>query len=163
MNIEFISSIIHLQKCKIMYSYAPFFKAYFYQCFIQFTMHYLIHLIQNVQLCIFMHNGEALCYFWAIFRSVVHNGRLKDFLMHYHPKTIILIIAIANQHHALSISAHLEPHKLHTHFMSQAYHTTHTPVLKVMSFWSPLLGQLRLRLSCGYLTGRLPVDIHGLS
>ena len=28
-----------------------------------------------------MHNGEGLCYFQAIFRSVVHNGRLKDILM----------------------------------------------------------------------------------
>jgi len=36
-------------------------------------------------------------------------------LYHYHPKTIILI---ANQHHTLSIAAHLEPHKLHTCSMS---------------------------------------------
>jgi len=55
-------------------------------------------------------------------------------LYHYHQKTIILIIAIANQHHLLSIAAHLESHKLHTHSISQAYHTTHTPVLEVMSF-----------------------------
>ena len=33
-----------------------------------------------------------------------------------------------------SIAAHLEPHKLHTHSMSQAYHIMHAPVLKVMSF-----------------------------
>jgi len=55
-------------------------------------------------------------------------------LLCYYQKTIILIIAIANQHHALSIAAHLELHKLHTHSMSQAYHTTHTPVLEVMNF-----------------------------
>ena len=81
MNIKFISSIIHVQKCKIMYSCAPFFKAYFYQRFIQFTMHHLIHLVQNVQLCTFMHSGETLCYFRVIFRSLVHNSELKDFLM----------------------------------------------------------------------------------
>jgi len=55
-------------------------------------------------------------------------------LLCYHQKTIILIIAIANQHHALSTTAHLEPHQLHTYSMSQAYHTTHAPVLEVMSF-----------------------------
>ena len=55
-------------------------------------------------------------------------------LLCYHPKTIILIIAIANQHHMVPIAAHLEPHKLHTRSMSQAYHTMHTPVLEVMSF-----------------------------
>ena len=39
------------------------------------------HLIRNVQLCIFMYNGEALHYFQAFFWSVMHNSRLKDFLM----------------------------------------------------------------------------------
>jgi len=33
-------------------------------------------------------------------------------LYHYHPKTIILIIAITSQHHTISIAAHLEPHRL---------------------------------------------------
>jgi len=33
-------------------------------------------------------------------------------------KTIILIIAITNQHHMTSTTAHLEPHRLHTHSMS---------------------------------------------
>jgi len=58
---------------------------------------------------------------------------IHPLLCHYQ-KTIILIIAIANQHHTLSTAAHLEPHQLHTHSMSQAYHITHGPVLKVMSF-----------------------------
>lgn len=30
---------------------------------------------------IYVHNSETLCYFRAIFRPVVHNGGLKDFLM----------------------------------------------------------------------------------
>ena len=41
---------------KIMYDGATFFKAYFYQRFIQFTMHYLIYLIQCAQLCIMVTN-----------------------------------------------------------------------------------------------------------
>ena len=55
-------------------------------------------------------------------------------LLCYHQKTIILIIAIANQHHALSTTAHLNPHQLHTYSMLQAYHIMHAPVLEVMGF-----------------------------
>jgi len=55
-------------------------------------------------------------------------------LYRYHPKTIILISAIANQHHIISTAAHLEPNRLHTHSMLQAYHTMHVPVLEVMRF-----------------------------
>ena len=49
-----------------MQSHATFFKAYLYTHSEQFTVHNLIHLIQSVQLCIFVHNSETLCYFQAI-------------------------------------------------------------------------------------------------
>jgi len=52
-------------------------------------------------------------------------------------KTIILIIAITNQHHTTSTTAHLEPHRLHTHSMSQAYHTTHDTCSRGHEFWPP--------------------------
>src|SRR5882757_7120236 len=66
-----------------MYSCAPFFKAYSYQPFIQFTVYHLIHLIQNVQLCIFVHNGATLCYFLENLRSVVQKNQFRFFLMLY--------------------------------------------------------------------------------
>jgi len=52
-------------------------------------------------------------------------------LLHYHQKTIILIIAIANQHHTLSTTAHLEPH--------QAPHMFHLAGLSHHAWTSSLL------------------------
>ena len=37
-KIKVISSLIHVQKCKIMYNCAPFFKAKSYQRFIESTV-----------------------------------------------------------------------------------------------------------------------------
>ena len=112
-NIKFISSLIHVQKCKIrpprdehwVYFFhnscikmqngaklCTIFKAYFYQQFILFTVHHLIHLIQSIQLCTIVHNSADFFHFWSIFWSVAHNDTLRDFLMM--PNTILATVFI---------------------------------------------------------------------